>query len=248
MNGSDIADGKAKPFTVALIGPDGAGKTTVAVSLANRLAWPVEYLYMGINAEAANRALPTTRLVRAVKRGLGAKPDTGGPPDPRQSRRPKDANPIRRLVKCARAAIRVTNQLAEEGFRQWVARNHVHRGSIVVFDRDFYADYHAYDIVGGTDRAMARRVHGLVLSRFYRRPDLTLYLDAPGSVLFARKGEGSIEALERRRADYLDLAKVMPHFEVVDASRPLEDVVGEVVGRIEAFSAAARGGSGLQTR
>jgi hypothetical protein len=70
-------------FTVALIGPDGAGKTTVARRLEQTgLEVPVKYLYMGINADASNHLLPTTRLVRALKRARGVPPDAGGPPDP----------------------------------------------------------------------------------------------------------------------------------------------------------------------
>src|SRR5437667_23836 len=52
-------------FTVALIGPDGAGKTTIGRRLEKSLPLPVRYLYMGVNAEASNALLPTTRVLRA---------------------------------------------------------------------------------------------------------------------------------------------------------------------------------------
>ncbi|MGH3091699.1 MAG: hypothetical protein ACRDOG_05135, partial [Gaiellaceae bacterium] len=55
-------------FTVALIGPDGAGKTTVARRLEGSLEGPVKYLYMGVNPDASNHLLPTTRLAHALKR------------------------------------------------------------------------------------------------------------------------------------------------------------------------------------
>ena len=66
--------------TVALIGPDGAGKTTVARKLADVLPVPVRYLYMGVSTDSSNVMLPTTRITRRVKRALGAPPDTAGPP------------------------------------------------------------------------------------------------------------------------------------------------------------------------
>jgi thymidylate kinase len=67
-----------------------------------------------------------------------------------------------------------------------------------------------------------------VLGRFYPRPDLVIYLDAPGDVLLARKGEGSVEALERRRGEYRAIADHVQDFVEVDATRPVEEVTGAV--------------------
>jgi hypothetical protein len=61
-------------FTVALIGPDGAGKTTIGRRLEHALPRPVKYIYMGVNLDSSNVMLPTTRLVKAIKRALGAPP------------------------------------------------------------------------------------------------------------------------------------------------------------------------------
>ena len=66
-------------LTLALVGPDGAGKTTVARTLEEELRPSVKYLYMGVSADSSNHALPTTRLVQALKRRQGAEPDTRGP-------------------------------------------------------------------------------------------------------------------------------------------------------------------------
>jgi len=70
----------------------------------------------------------------------------------------------------------------------------------------------------------------------YPKPDLVVYLDAPAEVLLERKGEGTLQALERRRGDYLALASVTPNFEVVDASRPLDVVAADLVRVISNFS------------
>ena len=66
-----------------------------------------------------------------------------------------------------------------------------------------------------------------------------IYLDAPAEVLLARKGEGTIEALARRRQDYLSLATITASFEVVDATRPLDEVTAEVIALIRSFARAA---------
>ena len=69
-------------FSVALIGPDGAGKTTIGRRIEHTLPLPVKYVYMGVNPDSSNYMLPTTRLKHALKRLMGAKPDTQGPRDP----------------------------------------------------------------------------------------------------------------------------------------------------------------------
>jgi thymidylate kinase len=79
-------------------------------------------------------------------------------------------------------------------------------------------------------------VHGFLLEHVYPKPDLVVFLDAPPAVLLARKGEGTLESLERRRQEYLDLAARTPHFVTVDAARPLDEVTQEVAAAISAFA------------
>jgi thymidylate kinase len=221
-------------FTVALIGPDGAGKTTIARRLESSLDVSVKYLYMGVNPDASNHLLPTTRLAHALKRRRGAPPDTAGPPESRRAAKPPPRG-LRRVRSTSRSLLRVANRLAEEWHRQLVASHHLRRGAIVVFDRHFFADYYVYDVVRNGNRSLARRIHGFALRRFYPRPDLVVYLDAPPEALLARKGEGTLESLARRRREYLELARVLKQFHVVDASRPLDEVTRDVVGLIDNF-------------
>jgi thymidylate kinase len=225
-------------FTVALIGPDGAGKTTIARRLEQTLSMPATYLYMGVNASASTHMLPTTRLIRRVKRALGAPPDNAGPPDPARVRaRPR--HPLKRMLRDVKAALALANRAAEEWYRQSVVWSLQRRGHVVLLDRHYFADYHAYDIQDSS-LPWDRRLHGWMLRRFYPRPDLVLYLDAPAAVLFARKGEGTIEALERRREDYLRLRDVVEHFVILDATRPADVVARDAGARIEEFHAARR--------
>jgi thymidylate kinase len=222
-------------FSVALIGPDGAGKTTICRHLEKSMPVPVKYLYMGVSADSSNILLPTTRLIHAVKRAAGAAPDVHGPLDPKQVRsRPKALR--KRIVSALRSSLRLLNRLGEEWFRQLLAWYYQLRGHIVLFDRHFYYDYYAYDVADNVEgRPLSRKIHGFILERIYPKPDLVIYLDAPGDVLFARKGEGTPEALENRRRDYLMLQSVVKNFVVVDVTSPQEVVLQDVAKLILDF-------------
>jgi thymidylate kinase len=224
-------------FTVALIGPDGAGKTTVARKLEHALGVPAKYIYMGVNWDASDQLLPTTRLIQRIRRARGKKPATGGPPPPLPSVSP--SRPFaRKALRSVWTAFALANRLAEEWYRQFRAWSYVRRGVVVVFDRHFFSDYHAHDIAGNGARSFEMRVHGFLLSRIYPKPSLVVYLDAPPELLLARKGEGTIDSLEQRRRDYLDLAAEIPHFVTVDASRGLDEVVADVAEAIKSFASA----------
>ena len=47
---------------IALIGGDGAGKTTLTRMLVEAEPQRLHYLYMGVNVESSNVALPTSRF------------------------------------------------------------------------------------------------------------------------------------------------------------------------------------------
>ena len=228
-------------FSVALVGPDGAGKTTIARHLEQASPVRVKSIYMGVNLDTSSLMLPTTRLVVAIRRARGAaRTDMVASTDPR---RPEAEHEGRagRATAAVKSTLRLGNWLAEEWFRQLVAWYHTKvRHTVVLFDRHFFADYYAYDIASDVPRSLTRRIHGFVLQRFYPLPDLVIYLDAPPEVLFARKGEGTLEWLETRRQDYLRIGELVPRFVVVDASAPVEEVARNVERIIREFAETGR--------
>ncbi|MBW1975517.1 MAG: thymidylate kinase-like protein [Deltaproteobacteria bacterium] len=98
------------------------------------------------------------------------------------------------------------------------------RSTLVLFDRyyhDILVDPKRYRY--GGPMWLARWV-GKVIPK----PDLFILLDAPPEVLQARKQEVPFEETARQRQAYLKLVRGMKNGVVVDASRPLNDVVAEV--------------------
>ncbi len=221
-------------FTVALIGPDGAGKTTIGHIIERELPLPVKYLYMGVNADSSNHLLPTARLARLIRRARG-KRDNRGPREHNLEASPTKGA-LRQMASSIKSILSLANRLAEECYRQALAWYYKRRRFIVLFDRHYFPDYYAYDIIrDGRRRPLAQRIHGLFLNHVYPKPDLLVYLDAPAEVLLARKGEGTRELLERRRGDYLQIAQVVKHFVVVDANRPQSAVARDVRACISDF-------------
>jgi thymidylate kinase len=227
-------------MVIALVGPDGAGKSTVAREVAARLRGRVTCVYMGVNLDSASHMLPTTRLARALA-GLVRRRSASGSP-----RLPTDADATAAWGPKARGAgytirslLRLVGWLAEEWFRQALVWLAAARGRVVLLDRHFFLDFFAYDVTS-REGPIARRMHGLVLRRLYPRPDVVVFLDAPAEVLLARKGEGTMASIERRRREYLSAAPHVPRFIRIDADRPIEAVAADVV--VIAEQAVARRG------
>jgi thymidylate kinase len=223
-------------FTVALIGPDGAGKTSVCHALEQELPWPTKYVYMGVGHESANITLPTTWLSSRTAKIRGVKTTYGGRRiEDRYKRRPQGT--VRRVLADVKSAVGLANQLAEEWFRQAVVTFHRVRGRTVLLDRHFVADY-VLDIVDPPNNTpWRRRIHAYVLKRFYPKPDLVVYLDAPPEVLLQRKHEGTLDSLERMRQEYLQVRDIVPAFAIVDASQTLQNVVADVTTLMREFAA-----------
>jgi thymidylate kinase len=218
-------------FTVALIGPDGAGKSTIGRKLEQISPLPAKYVYMGVNLDSSNLVFPTTRLFLEAKRARGKRPDITVPRHLYQaSSRPK------RHATSLRAGLRLVNLITEEWFRQLIVWYYEFRGYYVILDRHFYFDYYAHDIANeDPKRPFNSRIHGFMLRKLYPKPDFVIFLDAPAEVLFARKPEGTLEARERRRQEYVELREGIKNYVVVDVSRSEEEVLHEISEQIMKF-------------
>lgn len=226
---------RIRVFTIALIGPDGTGKSTISKQLQTLLPIPSKYMYMGINQDASNFALPTTLLWKKLKQATGKQKDMGGPPDPNKQQS-LSRNPVKRIVQELKSGLRIANLIAEEWFRQFVTWYYMLRGNVVIFDRHFYFDYYKYHIANrGVGRTLSERIHGFILDRIFPKPDLVIFLDAPAEVLYARKQEGTVELLEQRRKEYLNFQDKVARFVTVDTTQTVDQVARQVSSIIMEF-------------
>jgi thymidylate kinase len=229
-------------FTVALVGGDGAGKTTVAKGLEQVCAAPVKYLYMGLSTQSSNLALPTSRLVRYLRLRSYRTAVTSGTiaADATPSRDLHYGGPERGTLWIT---VRALNRLAEAWYRQLLSLSYRLRGYVVVYDRHFL--FETAPEAGQSEAKKRRRVEAFehwVIRQFYPRPDLVIFLDAPAQVLYERKGEASPEHLEKRRRAVLRLGRQMPNFVRVDATQPPATVLAEVTQHVEAYCASLNHG------
>jgi thymidylate kinase len=228
--------------TIALVGPDGAGKSTIGRKLELISPIPVKYVYMGVNLESSNLVLPTTRLLLELKRARGGRPDIAAGPHDASKERPRPKGLLRKGAAGLKNGFRVTNLIAEEWFRQAVVWYYTLRGYCVLLDRHFFFDYYAHDVANeDPTRPLSSRIHGFMLRNLYPKPDFVIFLDAPTEVLFARKPEGNLAALEERRQEYIRLREVVKAFTVIDVSQSVDEVTRQISEVIQSLHQNKRG-------
>ena len=158
-----------RAFTVALVGGDGAGKTTVARDLeASGDPVACRYLYMGQSVLSSDRALPTSRLARVAKERTAPaeKP-------PKGSRKPRG---------WLRTALGLANRIAEATWRRVLIWRTTRSGLVVVCDRHFYWEAITYAGDPQTGGSRFDRFE-IAVMRGLGEPDLVIFLDAPAEVI-----------------------------------------------------------------
>ncbi len=215
------------------MGADGSGKSTIADRILEAYPHLTKYVYMGASTDASNIALPTSRLLAYLKRRRIARYVDRASPLPPANIMSDDMRaslPGGKLVK----ALALINRVAEEWYRQLWVWIYTLRGYVVICDRHFLYEYFPDSkIHRSKDERLSVRLHAGILSRFYPRPDLTVFLDAPPEVLYARKPEWSIEHLERQRDGIINQGDGSSRFVRVDATQAVDRVYAEVSGFID---------------
>jgi thymidylate kinase len=225
--------------TVALIGPDGVGKTTVGKRLEASFPHPIKYIYMGLNSRAANYSLPTTQFFSARRRRKLLKYGAQGLRKRRKTQQALNSTPIpfyKWPIIVVRKTLGLSHSLLEEWYRHLIAWVYEKRGYIVILDRHFIYDFYNSD---GFRKEplykLKRKIHDFLLKKTVAEPELVICLDAPSEVVFKRKQEFDSDDLEMKRKKYLQLGPMIKNFIVIDANRNLDSVVKDVGDRIIGF-------------
>ncbi len=178
---------------VALLGPDGAGKSTLARTLSRIPKLRTCTIYMG-------SVPPHSMFPFGLLGSLNARLQ--------RLYTAQHAVPLSRPDRVLRKAQSLA-YVAIQCLLMFLALYRRATGWVVIFDR------YSYDsCIQGRPATLREKL----LRAVSPAPDLILILDAPGRMLFARKKEHSPEYLERNRVAYRVLARELPHAMVLDAS------------------------------
>ncbi|MGA8208853.1 MAG: hypothetical protein WB798_01730, partial [Nocardioidaceae bacterium] len=195
---------------LAVLGPDGAGKGTVIEGLVTSLPVGVSTQYLGIRRArpTATEGLGTTDRTGPAGHGSAAADSASLPTGGQRLLRPRE------IAFLTRKWLRTLPVFARAYRAAW-------KGHVVLLDR------HPVDALAVRPRrtVWGGRFERLLATRLTPRPDAFLVLDAPGAVLFARKGEHTPEVLESWRAGYRALPGAGVH--VLDVTRSREAVAAQ---------------------
>jgi len=187
---------------VVFLGPDGAGKSSVVKAVVRQLG--------GGFGRTACYSFPPSLLERFHRRPEG--------PDPLPHAAPIRSRPA--------SVVRALGYWFIYHTLGYLVTVHLAlaRAALVVHDRhliDALVDPRRYRY--GGPLWLLR-----LILRFVPRADLVILLDAPAEVLQRRKQEVPFAETARQLEAYRTLVRTMSHAHVVDASLPLDRVVGEV--------------------
>lgn len=224
-------------LTLAFVGADGAGKSTVVQELARWLGWRlnVQTLYMGTTRPSA-----ATKIARAIAT-IAAIPHAA-------SRRAfGKQNPLTQLtgeLEQWSVYARCLSEGRDRYNRYCVGRRKAARGNIVIFDR--YPLQHVLisgrsmdgpriaSMNSGHPRGITKKT-AAIEERMYKRilpPDQLFVLQVSAAVSQARKPDHDHERIQAKSRALAELQDADQSVVSIDAGQPLEDVLLQIKTKV----------------
>ena len=170
--------------TIAIIGGDGAGKTTIGKMLEESFPLQIKYIYMGNDPRVSRFSLPTTRLIyhhkiRSYEKYVSSSGQVQAKEIPADylEYSPKKKGPIWTIF-------RYLNRLLEAWYRLFVSFSYQICGFIVVYDRHPLFD--SAPLRTNKNKSLNSQIERLyhwIMSHLFPKPGVTIYLDAPAEIL-----------------------------------------------------------------
>jgi len=224
--------------TIALIGADGSGKTTIAKMFLDSPPARTKYLYMGLNIESSNYALPTSRLIFYLKLLKYKRKNKNLKNVKLKNLSLHDIEEDRLVDKRGKlgAFARLVNRMAEAWYRLFISWIFQLRGYVVLYDRHYLFDASSNQFgEDAKNQRLTSKLHWWLLNNMYSKPNLVFHLHAPPELLFERKGEGDIEYLSMRTENFMRVGNKLRNFIIVDATQPIDKVFADVFNKSKEF-------------
>jgi thymidylate kinase len=217
--------------TIALLGPDGSGKSTIAEALTHGVG---RRMFRGVDCHHANfHVLP---LLKSFKRPFGSRErrvvENRSPTRPANAGMTQPRNPWVSLIYVLYYSLDYA--LGSRKLKQAVAA-----GRLTILDRCIY-DYFL-------QRQHRRVPHWLlrVLVRLLPKPDLVVFLEGTPEIIHRRKPELTAEEIQHQIDVMIGLSSWMPNAVRLRTDRPPADAVSELESHIGSFCRHRRGGTRL---
>ena len=196
----------------------------------------MKYIYMGRNVESGNYSLPTSKIIHLYKIYKYKKKHKISDSSTAKILSLHEIDKDRKVDTRGKigAFLRMLNRFAEEWYRLIISWSYQLRGYLVIYDRHFIFDFIPDKLDKSKNKKrLTTRIHDWVLNNLYEVPSLILFLNAPAEILYARKGEATIEYLTAKNEAFLEFGEKLKSFEIIDATQPVEKVFDEVRRKIE---------------
>lgn len=220
----DALDHRIRPagLDVALLGPDGTGKTSLCATISELPSRKVPFGNTKYR-KLYHRVLPPMGVIKS--RMLHR------PRLQRDASNPHGTPPLHPLVWFGSNLYYTVDQWLSE--LTWNRQKLAHM-NLVLRDR------HPMEVVIDPKRYRyaGPKVLAKCIASLSPKPDLYIILDAPTEVIQARKQDVSFEETSRQMEEYRALARRLPNAYIVDATQPFDQVMRDVISIISKVTAS----------